>query len=87
MLEEGGTEWKVAGSVELESVFSEPLSLARRILSQSRHGKDKLYSIHAPEVECIAKGKAHKKYEVWLQGECRRYVKRVFYNGHESVSW
>jgi IS5 family transposase len=22
-----------------------------------------LYSIHAPEVECIAKGKAHKKYE------------------------
>ncbi len=56
-------ERKVAGSVELQSVFSEPLSLARRILSQSRHDKNKLYSIHAPEVECIAKGKAHKKYE------------------------
>ena len=27
-------ERKVAGSVELQSVFSEPLSLARRILSQ-----------------------------------------------------
>jgi len=25
--------------------------------------KDKLYSWHAPEVECIAKGKTHKKYE------------------------
>ncbi|NOZ66716.1 MAG: IS5 family transposase [Alphaproteobacteria bacterium] len=25
--------------------------------------KNKLYSWHAPEVECIAKGKAHKKYE------------------------
>lgn len=24
---------------------------------------NKLYSIHAPEVECIAKGKAHKRYE------------------------
>ena len=56
-------ERKVAGSEELQSVFSEPLSLARRILSQSRHDKNKLYSIHAPEVECIAKGKAHKKYE------------------------
>jgi IS5 family transposase len=22
-----------------------------------------LYSLHAPEVECISKGKAHKKYE------------------------
>ncbi len=56
-------ERKIAASVELQSVFLEPLSLARRILSQSRHDKNKLYSIHAPEVECIAKGKAHKKYE------------------------
>ena len=25
--------------------------------------KNKLYSVHAPEVECIAKGKVHKRYE------------------------
>jgi IS5 family transposase len=32
-------------------------------LSQQRKDKKKLYSLHAPEVECIGKGKAHKKYE------------------------
>ena len=41
----------------------ELLHLAQRILTQQRHDKAKLYSLHAPEVECIAKGKAHKKYE------------------------
>ena len=56
-------ERKVVGSEILQSVFSEPLSLARRILSQRRQDKNKVYSIHAPEVECISKGKAHKKYE------------------------
>jgi len=41
----------------------ELLALARRLLEQTRTSKNKLYSIHAPEVECIAKGKAHKRYE------------------------
>jgi len=39
------------------------LEKADRLLLQEKHSKNKLYSIHAPEVECIAKGKAHKKYE------------------------
>ncbi len=30
---------------------------------QQRQRGWKLYSLHAPEVECIAKGKAHKPYE------------------------
>ena len=34
-----------------------------QVFSQQRNDKDKLYSYHAPEVECIGKGKAHKKYE------------------------
>jgi IS5 family transposase len=38
-------------------------ALAERLLAQQRHDSQKLYSIHAPEVECIAKGKAHKHYE------------------------
>ncbi len=54
---------KVSGSERLEGVFTEPLALAQRILSQKRNDKNKIYSIHAPEVECISKGKAHKKYE------------------------
>jgi transposase, IS5 family len=56
-------ERKVVGNDKMKGVFSEPLTLARRILSQKRQDKDKVYSIHAPEVECISKGKAHKKYE------------------------
>jgi len=39
------------------------LLLAERLLRQSKDSKNKLYSIHAPEVECISKGKAHKRYE------------------------
>ena len=39
------------------------LALAERLFKQKRNDKGKLYSIHAPEVECISKGKAHKRYE------------------------
>jgi transposase, IS5 family len=43
------------------------LQIATRIHTQPRKRADgdppKLYSVHAPEVECIAKGKAHKQYE------------------------
>lgn len=39
------------------------LERSERILRQQRHDTGKLYSVHAPEVECIAKGKAHKPYE------------------------
>ena len=36
---------------------------AERIRSQRPKDKNKLYALHAPEVECIAKGKARKPYE------------------------
>ena len=35
-----------------------------RVLTQSREDKNKVYSIHEPEVLCIAKGKEHKPYEL-----------------------
>ena len=39
-------------------------SLARRVREQERGQRGpKVYSLHAPEVECIGKGKAHKPYE------------------------
>jgi transposase, IS5 family len=41
----------------------ELVALAERLLEQTRTSKHKIYSVHAPEVECIAKGKAHKHYE------------------------
>ena len=36
---------------------------AERIRTQQRFDKNKLYALHAPEVECIGKGKARKPYE------------------------
>jgi IS5 family transposase len=36
---------------------------AERIRTQQRKDKNKLYALHAPEVECIGKGKARKPYE------------------------
>ena len=44
-------------------MLREYLHRAERLLLQTRKSKNKLYSVHAPEVECIAKGKIHKKYE------------------------
>ena len=39
------------------------LERAERVRTQQRHDKNKLYALHAPEVECIGKGKARKPYE------------------------
>lgn len=39
------------------------IAQSERLLKQEKNTPKKLYSLHAPEVECIAKGKAHKKYE------------------------
>jgi IS5 family transposase len=39
------------------------LERASRIQTQQRNDKNKLYALHAPEVECIGKGKARKPYE------------------------
>lgn len=39
------------------------LTKVQRLLNQQRTDKNKLYSLHAPEVECIAKGKVRHPYE------------------------
>ena len=39
------------------------LERADRIAGQQPKDKNKLYSLHEPEVRCISKGKAHKRYE------------------------
>ena len=55
---------KTAGRPETAEVFALPLALARRVRDQRQRERGrKLYSLHAPEVECIGKGKAHKPYE------------------------
>ncbi|QRM35291.1 IS5 family transposase (plasmid) [Microvirga sp. VF16] len=54
---------KVAGDEVLSRRFAPLLGLTERLLMQERTSKNKLYSLHAPEVVCIAKGKAHRPYE------------------------
>ena len=55
---------KIKGEAELESAFAHPLMLARRVREQRQRQRGrKVYSLHAPEVECIGKGKAHRPYE------------------------
>jgi transposase, IS5 family len=57
---------KTEGSAAVlsESALSRMLALARRVLDQKQHQRGpKVYSLHAPEVECIGKGKAHRPYE------------------------
>src|SRR3954451_3529944 len=54
---------KVAGDKVLSRRFTPLLGLTERLLVQERTSKNKLYSLHAPEVVCIAKGKAHRRYE------------------------
>ena len=39
------------------------IGIAKRLLQQQRSDKGKLYACHAPEVECMSKGKAYKRYE------------------------
>ena len=54
---------KIAGNEGLEQRFSRLLGLVERLLAQKPKDKNKLYSMHAPEVACIAKGKARTPYE------------------------
>ncbi len=53
----------VAGDEGLAFRFARLLGLMERLVTQERTSKNKLYSLHAPEVVCIARGKAHRPYE------------------------
>ena len=55
---------KTSGKAALRDVFVKPLWLAERVRDQRQNQRSrKVYSLHAPEVECIGKGKAHRPYE------------------------
>jgi IS5 family transposase len=55
---------KIAGSERLEQRSADLLALAYRVRFQDhRQRGPKVYALHAPEVECIGKGKARAPYE------------------------
>jgi len=55
---------KIAGKQDIAAAFEAPLARANQIRSQQQRQRGwKLYSFHAPETECIGKGKASAPYE------------------------
>ncbi len=46
-----------------DTALEEFLGLCERLHEQERTDSNKLYSLHEPDVKCISRGKAHKRYE------------------------
>ncbi len=70
-------ERKIEGDVALEDAFLRPLWLSQRVMTQKkRDPSPKVYALHAPEVECIGKGKPHKPYEFGVKVSVATTLKR-----------
>lgn len=46
-----------------KEMYQKQLDFYKKVVTQKRQDKDKVYSLHKPFTKCIAKGKAHKQYE------------------------
>ena len=51
-----------------QGAYQQELALFKQVLQQTRTSKHKIYSLHEPDVYCIAKGKTAKKYEYGCKG-------------------
>lgn len=78
-------ERQIVDEPDLQAVFAAELAMARRLLAQGKHSKGKLYSLHAPEVECLSKGKAHKRYEFGVKVSITSTNKSNFIVGGQSL--
>src|ERR1700704_2594335 len=69
---------KIEGDSGLEAGFAQLLMLARRVREQQQRQRGpKVYSLHAPEVECIGKGKAHRPYEFGVKVSVATTISRA----------
>lgn len=50
-------------NTEQAKSYAGQLETYKKVIAQQRKDKNKIYSIHKPFTQCIAKGKAHKPYE------------------------
>ncbi len=61
------------------------LNRTNRILTQKTKDKNKLYALHAPEVECISKGKARTPYEFGVKVSIATTLKENIIVGMRSM--
>ncbi len=70
-------ERRSAGNEDLERAFKWPLYQASAVLEQRQRQRGrKIYSLHAHEVECIGKGKAHAPYEFGVKASIATTLNR-----------
>lgn len=56
-------ERKLLDHPEKAVLFKPLFDLSNRLLIQTKNSKNKVYSLHEPQVYCVAKGKARSRYE------------------------
>ena len=74
---------KITGAARVK--LDQLMHLTRRILDQKPKDKNKLYALHAPEVECIGKGKARTPYEFGVKVSVTTTLKEGLVVGMKSL--
>ena len=77
---------------EILKQYETEFSNYKKVLTQERNSKEKIYSLHEPQTACIAKEKAHKAYEFGTKVAVTRgrktgvitSIKRFSGNPHDS---
>ncbi len=68
---------QIAGDEALSERFKSQLDQAKRVMSQKpRDGGQHIYALHAPEVDCLGKGKAHKPWEFGVKASIATTMNR-----------
>jgi transposase, IS5 family len=86
---------KIAGNESLREVFAKELMLARRVHAESKNLRPvkgmpaeadlRVFSLHAPEVECIGKGKAVRR-QSFLGDDARPCERRAVHRSRQSLA-
>jgi IS5 family transposase len=70
---------------EITGALKTRIETAQRLYEQRRDSKNKLYALHAPVVECIAKGKARTPYEFGVKTSVAVTAKKGVVVGMRSM--
>lgn len=73
-------------SDEVKQNYQDELGLFMQVVSQQKHDKTKIYSLHKPFTACIAKGKPHKKFEFGNKVGLVMHPKNLLILGIESFN-